>query len=181
LVALVVGGFLLPWCVVLGVTLPASAQVQHWWLAWIGLDGGEAAMAFATAFLLARSDVRASLTAAAGAAFLLADAWLDVCTSARGADQLLALAEAAFAEIPLAVAAVWLAVKLLRGVRKPIDPHARLIIMIYDHCDEGGRSLRSVVSSGQGGYRHLRSRDLPAASLLAPPKDPAGSATARPV
>jgi hypothetical protein len=115
LVAQAVGGFLLPWCVLLGLTLPGSAHVQHWWLAWVGLDGGEAAMAFATAALLARSDVRASLTAMAGAALLLTDAWFDVCTSAGGADQLISVAEAAFAEVPLAVAAVCLAVSLLRA------------------------------------------------------------------
>jgi hypothetical protein len=115
LVAQAVGGFLLPWCVLLGLTLPGSAHVQHWWLAWVGLDGGEAAMAFATAGLLARSDVRASLTAMAGAALLLTDAWFDVCTSAGGADQLISVAEAAFAEVPLAVAAVCLAVSLLRA------------------------------------------------------------------
>jgi hypothetical protein len=29
LAALVVGGFLLPWCVLLGVTLPAATRAQH--------------------------------------------------------------------------------------------------------------------------------------------------------
>jgi len=144
LVALAVGGFLLPWCAVLGATLPSSARAQHWWLAWVGLDGGEAAMAFATAALLARRDVRASLTAAAGAALLLADAWFDICTSANGADRLMAIAEAAFAEVPLAVAAAWLAVRLLRDVGKPIDARARLVVVINDPRHRG-HSIRSVL------------------------------------
>ncbi|MGH3260631.1 MAG: hypothetical protein ACRDNS_01410, partial [Trebonia sp.] len=52
-----------------------------------------------------RDDRRAALTAAAGGTLLLIDAWFDVCTSAPGTPELLALAEAAFAEVPLAVAA----------------------------------------------------------------------------
>jgi hypothetical protein len=112
LIALGVGGFLLPWCVVLGVTLPATAQAQHWPAAWVGLDAGEAIAALATAVLLARADARAALTAAAGGALLLTDAWFDVCTSGPGADRAVALAEAAFVELPLAGAAFWLAVRL---------------------------------------------------------------------
>ena len=117
LVALAVGGFLLPWIVVLGAVLPATAQAQHWALAWTGLDGAEAAAALLTALLLFRGDRRASLSAGAGGTLLLIDAWFDVCTSAPGAGQVMALAEAALAEIPLAIAAWWLAVKLSRDTR----------------------------------------------------------------
>jgi hypothetical protein len=115
LVALAVGGFLLPWCVLLGVTLPATTRVQHWALAWVGLDAAEGVAALATAVLLARADVRAALTAVAGGALLLADAWFDVCTSAPGLDHALAAAEAIFVELPLAAAAFWLAANLVRA------------------------------------------------------------------
>lgn len=115
LAALAVGGFLLPWCVVLGATLPGTAQAQHWPAAWVGLDAGEAIAALATAVLLARADARAALTAAAGGALLLTDAWFDVCTSGPGLDHATALAEAAFIELPLAGAAFWLAVRLTGG------------------------------------------------------------------
>ena len=117
LVALAVGGFLLPWIVVLGAVLPATAQAQHWALAWTGLDGAEAVAALATALLLSRGDHRASLPAAAGGTLLLIDAWFDVCTSAPGADHAMALAEAALVEIPLAIAAWWLAIALTRETR----------------------------------------------------------------
>lgn len=113
LVALAVGGFLLPWCVLLSMVLPATAQAQHWSLAWTGLDAAEALAALATAVLLAHGDRRAALTAAAGAALLLTDAWFDVCTSAPGLDHALAVAEAACAEVPLASAACWLALRLI--------------------------------------------------------------------
>jgi hypothetical protein len=115
LAALAVGGFLVPWCVVLSVTLPRTAQAQHWSLAWTGLDGAEAIAALATAALLARSDSRACLTAAAGGALLLTDAWFDVCTSAPGLEHTMAVTEAVLVELPLAAAAGWLAVRLFRG------------------------------------------------------------------
>ena len=98
-------------------TQPATAHAGHWSLAWTGLDAAEAAAALATAVLLTRSDPRASLTAAAGGAFLLTDAWFDVCTSAPGLDRCLAVAEAVFAELPLAAAAFWLAARLIRSAR----------------------------------------------------------------
>ena len=117
LVALVIGGFLLPWSVLLAVMLPAAAQAQHWSLAWAGLDAAEAIAALVTAVLLARADARASLPAAAAGTLLLIDAWFDVCTSTAGAGQALALAEAALVEVPLAVAAWWLAITLTRRAR----------------------------------------------------------------
>jgi hypothetical protein len=103
--------------VLLSATLPATTEVQNWSLAWTGLDGGEAFAALATAMLLAREDSRAALTAVAGGALLIVDAWFDVCTSAAGADHALAVAEAVFVELPLAGAAFWLAVTLTRGAR----------------------------------------------------------------
>ena len=114
LAALVVGAFLLPWCAVLSATLPASAYVPNWSLAWVGLDLAEAAAALLTALLLTRGSPRAGLSATAGAALLLADAWFDVCTSPPGLDRLLAVGEAVLVELPLAAAAIWLAVVLTR-------------------------------------------------------------------
>jgi hypothetical protein len=117
LVALAVGGFLLPWSALLAVTLPATAQAQHWALAWAGLDVAEAVTALVTAVLLSRRDRRASLPAAAAGTLLLIDAWFDVCTSAPGAGHAMALAEAGCAELPLAVAAWWVAIVLSRDTR----------------------------------------------------------------
>jgi hypothetical protein len=114
LAALAVGGFLVPWCVVLSATLPRTAQAHHWSLAWTGLDAAEAVAALATAALLARDDSRACLTATAGGALLMVDAWFDVCTSAPGLEHTLAVTEAVLVELPLACAAGWLAVRLFR-------------------------------------------------------------------
>jgi hypothetical protein len=123
LVALAVGAFLLPWCAVLGATLPASAHVPNWSLAWVGLDLAEAVAALFTAVLLTRGSPRAGLSAAAGAALLLADAWFDLCTSPPGLDRLLAVVEAVLVELPLAAAAIWLAVALTRPPRRPVLGH----------------------------------------------------------
>jgi hypothetical protein len=114
LVALAVGLFLLPWSVVLGITLPASTFVPDWSLAWMGLDIAEAVAALLTAVLLRRGSPRASLPAMAGAGVLFADAWFDVCTSPGGLSRWLAVGEAVLLELPLAAAAIWLAVTLTR-------------------------------------------------------------------
>ncbi len=114
LAALSAGLFLLPWSVVLGMTLPASTFVPHWSLAWMGLDLAEAVAALLTAVLLRRGSPRASLPAMAGAGLLFADAWFDVCTSPGGLARWLAVGEAVLLELPLAAAALWLAVALTR-------------------------------------------------------------------
>jgi hypothetical protein len=75
--------------------------------------------------LLIRRSPRAALPAAAGAALLLTDAWFDVCTSAPGLDRLLAAGEAALIELPLAAAAIWLAVVLTRDTGRERPKRAR--------------------------------------------------------
>ncbi|MEU2930258.1 hypothetical protein ABZ636_35180 [Streptomyces sp. NPDC007251] len=99
---------LVPWTVVLAVTLPGSTEVDHWQLAWVGLDVLMAAGCAATALLGLRGDVRARLTASATASVAVLDAWFDITTAGTGAP----LAEAllcAVAEGTLAGACVWLA------------------------------------------------------------------------
>jgi len=88
--------------------------VPDWPLAWMGLDLAEAVAALLTAVLLRRGSPRASLPAMAGAGVLFADAWFDVCTSPSGLPRWLAVGEAVLIELPLAAAAVWLAVTLTR-------------------------------------------------------------------
>ena len=80
--------------------LSATAQAQHWSLAWTGLDAAEALAALATAVLLAHGEGRAALTGAFGGTLLLTDAWFDVCTSAPGLDHALAMAEAPSSKCP---------------------------------------------------------------------------------
>jgi hypothetical protein len=94
---------MVPWLVVLAVTLPSVTSVPHWSAAWVGLDGMEALGLAATGWLLRRGDRRRCLPAAATAALLLIDAWFDVSTAGSGGSLAEAVAMAVFAEIPMAV------------------------------------------------------------------------------
>lgn len=99
---------LVPWMVVLALTLPGSTEVRHWSLAWIGLDVLMATGCAATALLGLRADPRARLTAAATAATAVLDAWFDVTTSRPGGDLVMALG-CAVVETALAGACVAMA------------------------------------------------------------------------
>ncbi|MCN9243897.1 hypothetical protein NGF19_24465 [Streptomyces sp. RY43-2] len=105
---------LVPWMILLAHTLPASQEVRHWQVAWVGLDVLLAAGCAATAALGFRRDGHARLTASATAAIAVLDAWFDITTSLPGADLLQAFACAA-AEVALAGACVFLAVSKRTG------------------------------------------------------------------
>jgi hypothetical protein len=75
----------------------------------------EALGLFGTGVLLIRRDTRYCLTAAATAALLLVDAWLDVTTAAPGAGRIIAIAMAVCAELPLAATCAALAARGFRG------------------------------------------------------------------
>ncbi|MFF7406060.1 hypothetical protein [Streptomyces murinus] len=100
---------LVPWMAVLAMTLPGRTTVDHWPLAWIGLDVLMAAGCAATALLGLRADPRARLTASATASTAVLDAWFDITTAASGTALLQAVG-CALAEAALAVACVYLAV-----------------------------------------------------------------------
>jgi hypothetical protein len=117
-VAAGVAAVLLPWCLILAATLPATYQASHWKLAWIGLDCATAVAAGLTAYFLHTRNSRAVLTAMAAGTLLLADAWFDVSTAAPGFDHTLSLAEALLLELPLALCAFLLASRELRSASR---------------------------------------------------------------
>ena len=121
---------LLPWIVVLAVTLPHRAVSHHYDLAWAGYDVGLAAALGATAVTALRRSRLLPVASSAAGALLLADAWFDVVTSAPGGARLESLAMALLVELPLAALCGWLAVHsqdvaeqrlvlLRRRVRRP--------------------------------------------------------------
>ena len=110
------GAVLVPWLVVLAVTLPARYGAAHWALAWVGLDTLEAAGLLTTGLLAVRADRRLSPAAAATAMLLCVDAWFDVTTSAGGGDFRMALVMALCAELPLAALCARLALQNWRTV-----------------------------------------------------------------
>ncbi|MFF3407597.1 hypothetical protein ACFYW8_15610 [Streptomyces sp. NPDC002742] len=115
---------LVPWMVLLVLTLPASAEVRNWQVAWVGLDVLMAAGCAATAVLGLRGDQHARLTASATAAVAVLDAWFDITTAQPGAPLVQALVCAA-AEAALACACIFLALSADRTPREePGRPRA---------------------------------------------------------
>lgn len=108
------GVFMIPWVLFLSRTLPTGAIDCHWALAWVGVDSSEALALFATGWLLLRADNRCVLAATATAVLLLTDAWLDLTSAAPGGELLTAIAMAVLAEVPIALACLALALRLIR-------------------------------------------------------------------
>ncbi|WP_225837222.1 hypothetical protein [Streptomyces sp. NK08204] len=104
---------LVPWTVVLALTLPGDTEVRHWSLAWIGLDVLMAAGCAGTALLGLRGDPRARLTASATASAAVLDAWFDITTAQAGTALAQALA-CAVAEATLAGVCAYLALSRRR-------------------------------------------------------------------
>lgn len=93
---------LLPWTLYLTFTLPSRHVTTHYDLAWIGFDIGLAAAFAGTSWAaIRRSDWLVPLAAVTGT-MLVCDAWFDVVTSSGAGEIGEAVAEAAFAELPLA-------------------------------------------------------------------------------
>ncbi|MFY9783921.1 MAG: hypothetical protein WAK12_10375 [Acidimicrobiales bacterium] len=107
------------WAIYLGWTLPRHYVANHWVLAWVGLDVGEIAMLFATAWAAWRQRAVLILFAIVLATLLLVDAWFDV-TTARQGDFLQSLLLAIFAEVPLSLLLFWTA---WRAARRLVATH----------------------------------------------------------
>lgn len=116
LVAIIGGGlfaWMVPWCVYLAMTLPATALASNWSIAWVGFDIALAVVAAATAWFAHRGDVRAGVTALAAAVMLVMDAWFDAMTA--GAGLVMSLGLAFGLNLPLAAGAAWYSRRTLRG------------------------------------------------------------------
>jgi hypothetical protein len=93
---------LVPWTLYLTSTLPSRHVTFHYDLAWVGFDVALAGSFAATAWATLRGSQWLVPLAAVTATMLCCDAWFDVLTSKPGSELWEALAEAAFAELPLA-------------------------------------------------------------------------------
>jgi hypothetical protein len=98
---------LVPWTIWLTTELPSHEHVEHWDLAWGGLDLMLAAALAATAFSVWRRSPFLEACAASTATLLVVDAWFDLLT-ARGHDFAWAIVLAAIAELPLAAFCLWI-------------------------------------------------------------------------
>jgi hypothetical protein len=93
---------LIPWIVVLAITLPHRYVAGHWTLTWVGFDIALLGCLALTASLAWRRRQSVVLFAFATATLLTCDAWFDVTTASGRADTTIAIASALLLELPLA-------------------------------------------------------------------------------
>ncbi len=94
---------LVPWTVLLALTLPRQYTASHWTLTWVGFDLVLAGSLAATAWLAYRRRQAVAVAALVTGTLLVCDAWFDLTTASHGGDFLLSAASAVLAELPLAL------------------------------------------------------------------------------
>jgi len=129
------------WIGVLAVTLPRFYRAGDWRGAWVGFDMAELAAFAATAWAAWRGRQVLIMCLLVLATLLLADAWFDVTLDVRTSGFLLSLLSAVLIEIPLAVAAIIAARRLLHltigrmrsleGLSGPVPPLWRIPLFGY--------------------------------------------------
>jgi len=103
------GIVLVPWILFLIRSLPSTHAAAHWDIAWAGFDVALAFLLLAVAVAAWRRSPWLEGAATAAAALLAVDAWFDILTSSTNVERLMAIGEAALAELPLAVLCLLLA------------------------------------------------------------------------
>jgi hypothetical protein len=119
---------LVPWILFLIRSLPSTHAAAHWDIAWAGFDVALALLLFGVAVAAWRRSTWLEGAATAAAALLAVDAWFDILTSSTNVERLVAIAEAALVELPLAVLLLLLArgaERVLAGVSRSAGSDAR--------------------------------------------------------
>jgi hypothetical protein len=93
---------LIPWVIVLAVTLPKHYIAGHWTLTWVGFDLALLTSLGLTAYSAWRRRQAVIGFAFLSAAMLTCDAWFDITTSTGPVDVVTSMASAALVELPLA-------------------------------------------------------------------------------
>jgi len=93
---------LIPWVIVLAVTLPKHYIAGHWTFTWVGFDLGLLTSLGLTAYFAWRRRQAVIGFAFPSAALLTCDAWFDVTTSSGTVDVVVAIVSAVLVELPLA-------------------------------------------------------------------------------
>ncbi len=100
---------LVPWVVLLVISLPSTHTSAHWDIAWGGLDVMLAVVLLAVAISAWRRSSWLEGAATAATTLLFVDAWFDVLTSSTKAGFAIAITEAVVVELPLAFLCLLLA------------------------------------------------------------------------
>lgn len=105
---LVIAAGMVPWTVLLGLSLPPKYDAGHWDLLWTGFDVALiCVLGYAGWAAWFRRQIVASTSIVAGT-LLLCDAWFDIITSIGHRDQWVTLLTGFGGELPLAVFFFWL-------------------------------------------------------------------------
>ncbi|MHB9863921.1 hypothetical protein [Streptomyces sp. YIM S03343] len=116
---------LIPWTVLMALTLPSDYRVHQWRAAWVGFDILLLTAAGATAVLARRRHAGAVLAALATAVLLVCDAWFDVSLDFGTPAVWASAALAVFVELPVAAFLVHRAHTLLRQHWAPVRQPGR--------------------------------------------------------
>ena len=127
---------LVPWVVLLVAALPSAHRAAHWDIAWAGFDFWLALLLLTVAAAAWRRSPWLEGAATATATLLFVDAWFDVLTSSTRAELIVAVTEAAFVELPLAV----LCLLLARNTER------RFLVSLLDRS--GSAQPRSLLGDG---------------------------------
>ena len=93
---------LIPWTILLAVSLPRQYDAHHWRLTWVGFDTLLLFGLGSTAYLAWRGRQMVIATSIGTAVLLICDAWFDISLDLGTPDVWTSLASAAFIELPLA-------------------------------------------------------------------------------
>jgi hypothetical protein len=120
------GLVLIPWTVLLTLSLPVRHETENWKAVWAGFDLALAAALLATAICALRRSPWLAPVAASAGTLLLVDAWFDVTLEFGGPHLYSAVLEGAFLELPLAAICFWVAADAERAVEHaPTDGSQR--------------------------------------------------------
>jgi hypothetical protein len=112
---LAMAAILVPWTVLLALSLPPKYDAGHWNLLWTGFDVGLiVVLGYAAWAAWFRRQVLATTAIVAGT-LLLCDAWFDIVTSIGRPDQWVTLLTGFGVELPLAVFFLWLYRRIVLG------------------------------------------------------------------
>ena len=105
--------FLPAWGLYLSMILPKEHVTRDWDLVWGGFDLGLALLTAVALYALWRRAAWVTVVVGALAAAFMCDAWFDVMTS-HGGERLVAIGLALVAELPVALVAILVGVRIAR-------------------------------------------------------------------
>jgi hypothetical protein len=142
---------LVPWVVGLVLLLPSAHRSAHWDIAWSGFDVILALLLTAVAVAAWRGSLWFEGAATAAATLLFVDAWFDVLTSSSRTELLVAVGEAVFVELPLAVLCLLLARDAERRLPAFIAVSSALPSLVANEGVIDRDVARAAAHPGRGG------------------------------